>query len=413
MMPLTHYTPTRTRRGLSVLLRALALLSLAALLGACGAQSSFVRAAPVPASAVVVYTAEGKADSQNRPSTELVGVRGRDGKELWRTPIGRESAFNASLIAGDTVYADGETRPQATAPDQTPTDAIVAVRLHDGKFLWRTRFPAAAVTFTVDTTTVAVSTGDDLYALGTADGLVRWHQPLLRNAAHNGGLRMAGGVVLIQQDKSFDESNIIWAAFREGDGVPVWQMALPQFEANHTALFGTLIDYTVRAWSLQTGQVAWEHQFTQPQGVEVSARGVLAANDSAVLVQTAVGVDALDAASGAELWQAPATMDAQSMILRTGADAAYFVTNSAMITATRIRDGAQLWRATVADNTVVGVSAIVSVGSALFAMINERPPHCLAFCAYPNNRVVALNAMSGAVAWWRDYPDAWSLMRAP
>jgi outer membrane protein assembly factor BamB len=377
----------------------LALLSLAALLGAClnQPQSTFVRDAPVPSGMLFTYTADAWAHV-------LVGARGRDGAPRWRTNIGRR--INAPpLVLGTTAYAEGETLP--TPPvGQAPSDAVVAVRVSDGALLWRTHLPTASLTFTVDATSVLAATSDaGLYALDPASGAIRWHQavPLIPYLTL-GQPRAAAGVVLaVGRDRGV-------AAFREGDGAPLWAGQPGGIGAiNQTALFGNFGFNIAYARSLATGRELWEYESARKvNGLGVAAT-VLAADDHIVLLATDRGVAGLDAASGALRWESPATFDG-TYVVAGGATPTFFGAHGGRLLAVRASDGAVLWQTAIQSYTAGSTISMAVAEGALFAML-EGPP-CFTGGCLPN-RLVAVDATSGALAWWRDLPDAYLLTQAP
>jgi outer membrane protein assembly factor BamB len=401
-MPLTHDMSTRIRRWMSVLLQMLALLSLAALLGAClnQPQTTFVRDAPVPAGMLFTYTARG----QDAWVDVLVGARGRDGAPRWRTNMGRR--INAPpLVLGATAYAEGETLPTATA-GQAPGDAVLALRVSDGALLWRSHLPTASLTLTVDATSVLAATSDDgLYALDPASGAIRWHRavPLSPYQMLGQPRAAAGAVLAVGRDMGV-------AAFREGDGAPLWAGQPGGISAiNQTTLFGNIGFDIAYARSLATGRELWEYESARKvNGLGVAAT-VLAADDHTVLLRTDRGLAGLDAASGALLWESPATFDG-TYVVAGGATPTFFGGHGGRLLAVRASDGAVLWQTAIQSYTAGSATSMAVAEDALFAML-EGPP-CFTGGCLPN-RLVALDATSGALAWWRDLPDAYLLAQAP
>jgi outer membrane protein assembly factor BamB len=347
------------------------------------------------------YTARGQQDSF---VDALIGARGRDGAPLWRTDIGRR--INAPpLVLGGMVYAEGETLA-TPSPGQAPSDAIVAVRLSDGTLLWRTQLPGSSLTLTVDGTTVLAAVGDDgLYALDPASGAIRWHKAVpLSPVLTLGQPRVAGGVVLAIARTSGV------AAFREQDGAPHWEGQPGGIGAiNQTALFGNYGFNIAYARSLATGRELWEYESARKvNGLGVAAT-VLAADERTVLIRTDRGLAALDAASGALRWEAPVTFDG-TYTVPGGAVATFYGAQGGRLLAVRASDGAVLWQTAIQGYTAGGVMSMDVAEGALFAML-EGPPCFSGGCRY--NRLVALDAASGALAWWRDMPDGYMVAQAP
>jgi outer membrane protein assembly factor BamB len=394
---------TTSRAARLLVMRALALLSLALPLGACQSQpqSAFVRAAPVPASMLFAYTARGQQDNF---VDALIGARGRDGAPLWRTDIGRR--INAPpLVLGGTVYAEGETLA-TPVPGQPPGDAVVAVRLSDGALLWRTDLPGSSLTLAVDGTGVYVAVGDDgLYALDPASGAIRWHQAVpLSPVLTLDQPRVAGGVVLaIAQTDGV-------AAFREQDGAPLWAGQPGGIGAiNQTALFGNYGFNIAYARSLATGRELWEYGAgRKANGMGVAAT-VLAADERTVLLRTDRGLAGLDAASGALRWEAPVTFDG-TYTVPDGTGATFYGAQGGRLLAVRASDGTLLWQTVIQGYAGGVVMSMYVAEGGLFALL-EGPPCFSGGCRY--NRLVALDAATGALAWWRDLPDGYMVAQAP
>jgi outer membrane protein assembly factor BamB len=380
----------------------IALLGLAALLAAClpPPQSTFVRAAPVPADMLITYTARGQAAWADA----LIGAHGHDGTPLWRSTIGRR--INAPpLMLGGTIYAEGETL-RTPAPGQPPGDAVVAVRVSDGAQLWRTHLPTYYLTLTADASTVLAATSDaGLYALDPASGAIRWHQavPLSPDQAL-GQPRAASGVALaIARNGGV-------AAFRESDGTPLWQDQPGSIGAiNQTALYGNMSYSIAYARSLATGRELWEYESARKvNGLGVQAT-VLAADEHTVLLRTDRGLAGLDAATGALRWESPATLDG-TYTATSGAVPTFYGAHGGRLLAVRASDGAILWQTVIEGYTTGSLTSLAVAQGAVFAML-EGPPCYTGGCLY--NRLVALDAASGALAWWRDLPDAYLLAQAP
>ena len=133
------------------LLAVVALMCGVALLSGCASQPSsmFNQAAPLPAEAVVAYTAVG-SDSQH---DVVIGVRERDGTLLWQTGIDGH-ADASPVVVGGVLYTEAKQLQGAAPAGKPPTDAVMAVRLRDGVLLWRVSVPAVYVALAADATSV-------------------------------------------------------------------------------------------------------------------------------------------------------------------------------------------------------------------------------------------------------------------
>jgi outer membrane protein assembly factor BamB len=216
--------------------------------------------------------------------------------------------------------------------------------------------------------------------------------------------RVAGGVVIVVPA----EGGL--AAFRESDGAPLWH-GLPGTlgAASQTTLYGNIGFEEVVAWSPQTGRGLWEYQSARKVNGLSEPSTLLAANAHTVLIGTPRGSAALDAASGTLLWESSATFDAP-YFTGAGADPAFYGAHAGRIVAVRASDGAVLWQASVAGYEAGGVISMLLVDGALFAML-EGPACFSGGCL--SNRLVALDAFTGDVDWWRAVSDAFVLAQVP
>lgn len=400
-------------------------LTLGVLLGGCGGPAStvFNQAAPLSSDARVAYMTR----SNYAGTASVVGLRGTDGKEAWRTSVGARNNDAAAAVSNGVLYV--EATPASTTPSLQPPGSgfILALRLVDGTTLWRTSLPQ--VDYTVDLTTdgtsvLAAAQRGGLYALDPADGTIRWH------VAANiiGPAHPAGGVVVVivgADQPPTDPSGI--AAYRESDGALLWlkTYTTPVVTSQLAAYTSTLGDETL-ALDAADGHVTWSYESgATANGGFPHPSQVIGAGDQLVLVQvqfpvTSVSapskdyVAALDVHTGQVKWTFSPGFEGSEMVeagevrggplFATAGDATtiFGVYNDQLI-ALRAADGVKLWQIGLSPYYV---DQLTWVDGVLFALL--YPPNCeLGPCSGPtNNRLESLNAATSASYWQRDLPDA-------
>lgn len=380
-------------------LRVASLLGVASLLvlllGGCGGPAN--KSAPVVADLPIIYMYDGRQDAG------VVAVSGRDGSMLWHATLAFRSGI--TIIAGDVLYACMYPAVGSFGQD------IVALRMHDGKQLWRTSLiprtlNAGYCQMSADATTLAVNGGErdsygldpTLYALNTSDGTIRWHQTL-----------GTYGVPVMQGETVYsiipgDPKNYVPAlgAFRASDGKELWQVLYHggNYVANNAALY--INDSTpdsgpkLSALDPRDGHHLWDRAHSGE---------LLATTDRMVYLQggDGAGLSALDAADGHLLWQwlpkPPSGVDGASVtqsFVYTAGDRDMF--------AVRTADGAQAWHTHLDQEDLSVRTNVTASGGVVFVMLEPAP--CSLLCVSKNPRIVALDGATGAIYWRQDAPGA-------
>lgn len=420
-MPSLIPSPTIiSRSGLAV---PLTLLLAVVLLAGCGGPASTVFKSAAPTEALVPYI----SGSNYAGSASVVGLRGHDGTEAWRTIIGQRDNDAATATVGGVLYI--EAVPEATPSPQPPSGSILALRLSDGKILWHTLLPQSdyRVGVTADETTVIAAAGvGGLYALDRATGAIRWHQAVTLSQDLSGAAHLSGDVVLAIQTSAPPRSTATssgLSAWSESDGRLLWQQSYgAAIATNQLAAYFTLSDSTL-ALAPQDGHELWSY----PSGRTVEGGGadnyhgnLIASGDQLVLVQetypvvsndqpTRDYVAALDARGGTLVWKASPGFDGAltfggPIAIGSGAEATIDGGYRNQLVALHGTDGTQAWKADLSPYTV---EQLTHADGVLFALLH--PPNCDDFgpCSGPTNkRMEARNAGTGAVYWERDVPDA-------
>jgi outer membrane protein assembly factor BamB len=125
--------------------------------------------------------------------------------------VGAGHANWALVIVGDVLFSCTITRGH-------PPQDIVAMRIRDGKELWRTPLSSGSGFIDVlgaDATAVVVNADEQgLCALDAANGSIRWHQPVA--AAGRPSVRHGIVYAILIASRASDPDAL--AAFRLGDG---------------------------------------------------------------------------------------------------------------------------------------------------------------------------------------------------
>lgn len=357
---------------------AIALVLAMLLLGACDASLS---GTPLAQATPIVFT------FANRDHTGAMAVSGRDGTQLWRAEIGHGNW--APTLAGGVLFS-------CVIDLQGRTQNVVAVRVSDGKVLWRTSLPSNYFNYVLsaDTATVAVDADiNGLFALDATTGAIRWH----RAGVSNGRPTVRDGAVYALYATA-PSALMQWTAFRATDGAQLWRVSYAGFgrtEATATALFSS-DGADVTAISRQDGKLLW---------ADTKPGQVLAATDKIVLVG-APGLIALDPNSGSTLWTATTAFDAPDQFgtLPLG-DGYVYGLRDGCVSAIRTSDGTEAWHVKFGSNSVGGLFV---EGGVVFALLLKPSSN---FNIFPCTQdcttlITALNGKTGEAYWQRDASDA-------
>jgi outer membrane protein assembly factor BamB len=361
------------------------LVLVALVLGACDSSGLSIKAAaPLLPSMVIPYVA-GSSGSTPGGVTALLG---RDGTIAWHAPTGDPSSHWAPIVMGGVLYTEGGSAQPFTG--EIVNASIIAVRLTDGRVLWRTLMTVGDFGLATDGSLLLVAAGKSgLYALDASDGAILWHQ-----AVPNDGEVVAGAGTLVVTRTDFVAPNTYvqsacLAAFRERDGAPLW--CTPYYSGAAVGVTPTAVitsdgSHLVQALASSTGQFLWEGAV---QG------SVLAVNDQRVLVCGVQRLTALDAATGHLVWQSSSTFDASPSAAWSEPSGAVYGAYQDEVVALRAGDGTELWRASYGDYMAI---QLVVEGGVLFVLLASQ-------VSSPQVRLVAVTADSGVDYWQRDLPD--------
>lgn len=388
-------------------LHAVLLLASVLLLSSCGSAVDFTSAAP--SDAVVPYTTPVQQGGQS----SIVGLHAKDGSEAWRMTIGASYNVGPLSVSGDVLYVIEVAAPTPSTPPPGAV-SIIALRLSDGKTLWRTPLPPIGydVSVNVDSSAVLIAATDALYALDPSSGTVRWHQTeLIRPWPYLGS-----GVVVARLAGDEPDTASGLAAWRESDGTKLWQLnSSPDLNVvtNSAAVFGRE-QGVITARSLQTGHPLWHF----PTGGDLHVGTLLAATDSIVLAQTyappaggisSVSLVALDARTGKQLWTVIRTLyggvqDGVGPLFGGAANGETMIYgwDGADLLGLRGSDGAPIWHATMPPYTPNQEQLLDGV---LYVLL--FPPSCELGCWFSaqNERLAALNPATGVPYWQRDLTE--------
>jgi len=339
--------------------------------------------APLTQSTPIVY-------ASNADDGSLQAISGSDGSPLWRTPVGHINSM--PTIVGDTIYTIGFSA-------QTAKKTIVAVRLSDGKLLWRTVLPPSRVNpllFTDGQNIIVDLELMGILGIDPADGSIRWTKQV--NATLNDVL-LHGVVytVLRGAPHTADYDKLTLTAFGASDGKDLWSAPsdiTSRLGANGALLFGNSGPHTTFALNPQNGRRIWTNETS---GLFVGVTAQMAFVDDTYLT-------ALSATTGQSLWRAQsgdfgfgsAWHDALAV-----ANGLIYGGRSEELIALHERDGTEAWR--VAFKGYLYVSQPVIHDGVLFVVL--APPSS----SSSPRQIVALNAATGAIYWRLDVRDGQQL----
>ncbi|HEX5991538.1 MAG TPA: PQQ-binding-like beta-propeller repeat protein [Thermomicrobiales bacterium] len=221
----------------------------------------------------------------------------------WKTFVGGES-YASPVVGSGTVYV------------ATKAGSLVALRLSDGRELWRAHIGdyVARATPALSDNTLFVAAGYTLLAIDAETGKERWSVPL----------RFAGSCSPVV------EGDRVFVATQEG----------------HLSAFST-----------QTGEEIWHYRNENLLfGSPAVAEGVV------VIADEAGAATAIDAESGRELWQRPLGGEAfTTPAIARGV--AFVATNAPSLTALELNTGTQLWRREIGgESSPAAADGVVFLG---------------------------------------------------
>ncbi|HEX9067366.1 MAG TPA: PQQ-binding-like beta-propeller repeat protein [Ktedonobacterales bacterium] len=393
-------------------------------LSACSAPT--VTPAPLSSDTPVIFTSfesDGKAG--------LTALHGNNGLPMWQAQVGHFTL--APVIVGGVLYG-------AVFENLAPGGfSIVAVRVSDGKLLWRTRLPAGTGNAVVAADASVVAYANDangIHGLNPADGTELWQvrgmagrQIVVRKgivyALMSGDITfpvtgtrlsvLAGNSALVAiagrdvprstspRRRASSPENSAFVAIAGKDGAERWlsETHADSFAVNDKAVYLGSLGVFIDARDSQTGRPLWQ-----------SANGgtALAANEAITLINTQppkdVHLQAISATDGHVLWDSPADFSFTPISL-TGLylthDLIYSVDRGGAVVAVRAWDGTIAWRALFGHYQAGSIALIQGV---IFAQLYSSGYYgfgpCLSGCT---TSLAAIDATTGKTFWQRDIPN--------
>lgn len=227
---------------------------------------------------------------------EISAINDKDGKRVWERDLG-------SLNASSPAYAKGRLYAVSLDPGQ-----VVAMNPKQGKVIWTHALPGRSETSPVvyNNKVIVGSESGDVFALNDKDGSVVW-------SIHTAGA-VKGGVALDRGTAFFGNYAGQFYAVNASTGAIKWQSQAEglsfgrdgSFYSTPAVAFGRVYaaskDSRVYSFAEDTGQIAWSHS----TGAEIYAAPAVADTPGAPPAVYIGSLDhhfyALDARSGAELW---------------------------------------------------------------------------------------------------------------
>ena len=344
--------------------------------------------------------------------TSVAAVRTTDGSQLWHATVGGGASFatlaNGVLYVGSGANLDalressgkllwqfqGQGSPawiNGTNPIVaggiiyvTSTAAVYAVRESSGTLLWQDAAagPTPAM-LVLDNTTLYAGAPGSLAALRGSDG-----KPLWKSQQNLSSFSVLGGEIYIYADTAV-------IALRKSDGKPLWSFPLKGITSKTTVtptaagtVYINALD-TLYALRETDGKQLWRFPasgFVTP----------LIVNNVLYTGSDDDHATALNATTGALIWQSPETIDESMSIVDTSSGAIYIVgvdakTRNHTSLALKTSDGSVLW---VSSSPVYAVPRLVTNGVVYFAASGGG------YCSIPIAAdVYAVRAHDGGDLW--------------
>lgn len=257
---------------------------LASLLAGCGVVTS------PPAhttSGVFVLTMTQPTGANLGPNyTTISFVAPETGKVRWQhreewNPFIQHGNTDGPVVANGVVYMVGDTNTTSTDVARPPSGVLLALRASDGQQLWRNDVGAFASQPVVDGDTIYITAhhavknsgpSKSVYALNRSDGSVRWKTEITDTGTLSDALVLSHGRLFLSASQfCFDYCSAAYLfALDAANGHVVWRHS---YEGGNVTILPPLVD-----------------------GDAVYAR----------IQNSEVGLHALSAADGHQLWQDPA-----------------------------------------------------------------------------------------------------------
>lgn len=351
----------------------IALLSLPLLSACTPGQAPSQKSASGGSPAAFVYTYVSQSGESG-----VAGARASDGAEVWRAPIGH--ANWRPIIVGSTVYT-------CVAKWHQASQDIVAVRVTDGRILWSVSLPNSGFSdiINANATTVAVVSGEGLYALDARTGATRWHATLSSRLP----AVVTDDVVAVVAATPLS-SSLALTAFRASDGKQLWrandEVSNDRFEITTATIFIGSSVAPSYAFSLPNGHQVWKGPL---DGAPIAtAQGV-------VILDSHDNLAAVSPENGASVWRS--SIDAGFNQFTYGVapvvNGALYLVNQHGLVAVRTIDGAILWRV---DEPLDEAESVIIRQGVAYLYRSTNPPGSL-WTGDPE--IIALDAVTGKSLW--------------
>ena len=354
---------------------------------------------PVISRGVAVF-----ADNAN-----LVGLRAADGHQLWDDHLRPNGKIGDNLQG--LLQWDGNAI--ALIENSAADWRLVAVNPADGKVRWQFKFGTAVNNWSGVSRdgVLALTAGEELYALNLANGRARWSRPLVKPADKNENygadqLLITNGVVVAGYLPLPPPAPTVIAGFSEKTGHKLWaktgQPAVVNIQAGGGGVILTSgarevkerqVPLPLTALSAASGKTLWHTSVGYLYALWTAPGQVIFGSQS--------GTYDVSPATGARRWKVPgeaSSPDIPADLLLTATDAVYYP-NGGALTDRRLSDGTVAWLQPEAQGGGGGTFIAAPRGpNALIAVSNN-------FDDAPQTRLYTVNLRTGRLAATVELPS--------
>ncbi len=425
---------------------------LASLLAGCGVTTaSPARTTPARTTpGVFVLTANTPSGAHPGPAyTTLSFVASDTGKVRWQHREELGSFFpngnaDAPVVADGVVYMVGGINMTSTDRAHPPSGMLLALRASDGQQLWRNDVGTLASRPLMDGDTIYITAhhvvansgpSKTVYALNRRDGSVRWKTEIVGTGTVTDDLTLSHGRLFLSASQfCFDSCNAAYFfALDTANGHIIWQQ---KYEGNVTilpplvdgdAVYARILDSDVglHALSAADGHQLWQDPadslFTS--GKDYLVRGGMVYTDKVTQWAEAAhftplkdAMVALDGMTGAPRWQTPTDLnptvlavEGDRVIIRSEAPNPHASqTTSLYVDAISALRVSDGQRLWSVQQDAYGGTA-VSAGAALYTTL---PPPTISSTPEGQLEIAALRTADGSYLWHQPVKLANSLARS-
>jgi outer membrane protein assembly factor BamB len=205
---------------------------------------------------------------------------------------------------------------------------------------------------------------------------------------------------LMERESGSGSNHLSLYAFALRDGTALWQVPFSTvntrlFATNHT-LYGNPDAHTALAVNTEDGRALWTNT-VEGEGIAATDQMVLVAEGADLPTHRLIAMDPRD---GHVLWRVSADVAAYWPTGAVLVSDVISVFHENDVTHLRTSDGAQLWRIPIDDQHYV--SPVFASASTVFALVTRRPYQSLLSFSACGQRLVALDASTGAIRWQKE-----------